>query len=73
MAEGRKDENHVQDKQPCCGHFFHAHIIEGRTPMVVLECCSCGRLWHRREDGQLVPYDEKLLPVIWDSDEAKNP
>jgi hypothetical protein len=48
----------------CCGILFYAHHVKGRHPLIVLECCTCGRFWHQREDGQLVEYDTTLLPAI---------
>ncbi len=48
----------------CCGGMFFAHCIPGQTPLVILECCRCGRLWHQRDDKKLVPYDRELMPHI---------
>jgi len=48
----------------CCGTLFYAHLVHGRDPLVVLECCVCGRLWHRRMDGILVAYDQELLAPL---------
>ena len=45
----------------CCGRLFYAHRVGKDTPLIVLECCTCGRLWHQRQDGELVPYDKALL------------
>ena len=47
-------------RNSCC-HLLFAHYIRGESPLVVLECCSCGRAWHQRADGKLVPYERKLL------------
>ena len=41
----------------CCRQLFFAHYIDGERPLVVLECCRCGRFWHQRENGTLMPYD----------------
>lgn len=48
----------------CCNGLFYAHIVNGGKPLVVLECSTCGRLWHQREDRRIVPYDRTLLPVL---------
>ena len=53
------DAAEPQPAQACCERLFYAHFAAGRDPPVVLECCSCGRLWRRREDGELEPYYEK--------------
>lgn len=50
------------EKTGCVGLFF-THIVGERCPLVVLECCRCGQLWHRREDGALVSYDESLMSL----------
>jgi hypothetical protein len=54
-------ENAQSAEDACCGQLFFAHWIGKHPPLVVLECCLCGRLWHRREDGRLIPYDKALL------------
>ena len=47
----------------CCGSLFFAYRVNGRAPLIVLECCRCGRLWRRQEQGKLIPYDRKLASV----------
>ena len=54
-----KDE--LASKISCCGRLFYAPRIGKNPPLMVLECCTWGRLWHQRQDGQLVPYDKALL------------
>ena len=52
-----KRANSEANRDRCCRQLFFAHYIDGDKPLVVLECCRCGRFWHRREDGEFVPYD----------------
>ena len=47
------------ERTRCCGLYL-AHRVQGNKALIVLECCKCGRLWHRREDGALVAYDQAL-------------
>jgi hypothetical protein len=42
----------MESKEVCCGKFFFAEIVDGK---VVLECCSCGRIWPIGTDGRLAP------------------
>ena len=50
--------------QICCSGLFYAHFIGDDKPLVVFECCGCGRLWHQREDRRVVPYDTTLIPTL---------
>jgi hypothetical protein len=54
------DQMMRDSRQHACSGLFFAHHANGVEPLVVLECCRCGRLWHRRENGELVPYDRAL-------------
>ena len=40
----------MESNDVCCGKLFFAEIVEGK---VVLECCTCGRVWPIGEDGRL--------------------
>lgn len=53
-----------QVERDCCRQLFFAHYVDGDKPLVVLECTRCGRFWHKRQDGTLVPYDRSLLPAV---------
>ena len=59
MSEAQGDTDQCR-----CRGLFLGHYIEGELPLVVLECLKCGRLWHQRDDKQLVPYDERLFPQL---------
>jgi len=41
-----------QDNRICCTGFFYAQVVERS---VILECCSCGRLWRCSPDGTPQP------------------
>ncbi len=57
----------VNATQHCCFGLFYAHHIDGTPPLVALGCCGCGRVWHRCERGDLVPYDKNLLAAAHDA------
>ena len=42
----------METKNLCCGRLFYAEIVEGR---IVLEGCTCGKLWETNSEGGLVP------------------
>ena len=46
----------METKNLCCGRLFYAEIVEGR---IVLECCTCGKLWETNSEGGLVPLVEQ--------------
>ncbi len=46
----------TKPKNPCCGKLFFAEMISG---LVVLECCTCGKLWRKHVDGSLVALERR--------------
>ncbi len=46
----------METKNLCCGRLFYAEIVDGR---IVLECCTCGKLWETTSEGGLVPLGER--------------
>jgi hypothetical protein len=49
------ERNKMTSAEVCCGGLFYAEVHDGT---VVLECCTCGRLWRTQPEGGLAPFAE---------------
>ena len=50
----------MESNDLCCGRLFFAEIVDGR---VVLECCTCGKLWETTSQGGLAPLVQEEAAV----------
>ena len=46
---------HTSEPDNCCERFFLAEPIKNEPGVLLLECCTCGRIWRRERDGRLLP------------------
>ena len=46
---------HTLKPNNCCERLFLAELVENEPGVLLLECCTCGRVWRRERDGRLLP------------------